>query len=123
MGQAIQDEYRAFYTYAGVVEDLDPDYPFARIRDAEASHYTAIANLYLKRGLTVPASSWTLANVPRFTTRVTACDAAVIGESNNIAMYDDLLLLALPADVEKVFSNLRAASLERHRPVFEACGS
>ncbi|HEX6133528.1 MAG TPA: hypothetical protein VFZ24_06180 [Longimicrobiales bacterium] len=123
MATAIQDEYRAYYTYSGVVDDLEPDFPFPAIRDAEESHYTAIANLYLKRGLTVPASTWSLANVPHFTTLVSACDAGVIGETGNVAMYDGFLALTLPADVQRVFENLRAASLDRHLPAFQACGS
>jgi rubrerythrin len=121
MGQAIQDEYRAFFTYSGVVEDVDPDFPFGPIRDAEESHYTAIANLYVKRALTVPTSTWSLTNVPRFTTLVTACAAGVAGEIANIAMYDQLLALALPDDVKRVFEKLRAASQERHLPAFQAC--
>jgi rubrerythrin len=121
MGQAIQDEYRAFFTYSAVVEDLEPDFPFGPIRDAEESHYTAIANLYTKRSLPVPASNWSLTNVPRFTTLVSACAAGVAGETANVAMYDQLLTLALPADVKRVFESLRAASRDRHLPAFQAC--
>lgn len=121
MEEAIQDEYRAYFTYSGVVEDLEPDFPFSVIRDAEESHYTAIANLYIKRGLVVPVSDWTLANVPRFATLVAACAAGVQGELGNIAMYDRLLALTLPEDVKRVFENLRAASTDRHLPAFQAC--
>lgn len=121
MEEAIQDEYRAYFTYSAVVEDLEPDFPFSVIRDAEESHYTAIANLYIKRGLAVPASDWTLANVPRYATLVAACAAGVQGELGNIAMYDRLLALTLPDDVKRVFENLRAASADRHLPAFEAC--
>ena len=121
MAQAIQDEYRAFFTYSGVVEDVDPDFPFRPIRNAEESHYTAIANLYVKRSLPVPTSNWSLTNVPRFSTLVAACAAGVAGEMANIAMYDQLLALTLPDDVKRVFENLRAASQERHLPAFQAC--
>lgn len=123
MQEAIQDEYRAYFTYTGVVDDLDPDFPFSVIRDAEESHYTAVATLFEKRSLAVPTSSWSLATVPRYATFVGACDAAVVGETANVAMYDRLLALTLPDDVKRVFQNLRAASLERHVPAFEACGS
>lgn len=121
MNEAIQDEYRAFFTYGGVVEDLEPDFPFGPIRDAEESHYTALANLFTKRSLPVPTSTWSLTNVPHYTTLASACAAGVAGETANIAMYDQLLTLTLPADIERVFENLRAASQENHLPAFQRC--
>lgn len=121
MAEAIQDEYRAHFTYTAVVNDLEPDFPFGPIAGAEESHYTAIANLYTKRGLAVPASTWSLDNVPRYATLTAACAAGVQGEIDNIAMYDRMLALALPADVAQVFTNLRAASLEKHLPAFQKC--
>lgn len=123
MDEAIQDEYRAYFTYEGVTDDLEPDFPFSVIRDSEESHFTALANLYTKRGVAVPESDWSLANVPRYATRIAACDAAVLGEVANIAMYDRLLALTLPVDVRQVFESLRAASNDRHLPAFTACGS
>ena len=122
MDEAIQDEYRMYFTYSGVVADLDPDVPFMTIRDAELSHTAAVANLYVKRALPVPASVWSLANVPRYATRAEACAAAVVGETANIAMYDRLLALSLPPDVATVFGSLRTTSQERHLPAFQRCG-
>lgn len=121
MEEAIQDEYHAFYTYSRVLADLGNIAPFPNIRAAEWMHVGALANLYVKRGLTVPTSNWNLTNVPHFTTLVSACDAGVIGETDNVAMYDGFLALALPEDVQRVFENLRAASLYRHLPAFQAC--
>lgn len=121
MDEAIQDEYRAHFTYKGVVEDIEPDFPFGPISDAEESHYSALANLYSKRGLPVPASTWSLSNVPRYGTLQAACAASVQGEIENIAIYDRLLLLALPDDVKRVFGNLRAASNDQHLPKFQSC--
>lgn len=123
MEEAIQDEYRAWYTYAAAVDDLEPDYPFSVIRDAEESHYTAVATLFQKRSLAVPTSTWNVGNVTRFATLVSACDAAVVLETNTVAMYDRLLGLTLPDDIKRVFQNLRDASLMRHIPAFEACGN
>lgn len=54
-------------------------------------------------------------------TVASACAAGVDGEEGNIAMYDRLLALELPADVVKVFQNLRTASAEKHLPAFLAC--
>ena len=50
-----------------------------------------------------------------------ACAAGVEAETDNIALYDRLLKLNLPADVEQVFTNNRAASFNNHLPAFEAC--
>jgi hypothetical protein len=36
-------------------------------------------------------------------------------------MYDDLLASPLPDDVVKVFTKLRAASLNNHLPAFQNC--
>ena len=123
VAEAIQDEYRAFYTYSRVLEDLGDVLPFLRIRDAEWQHVGALANVYEKRDLAVPASNWTLANVPAYGTLAEACAAGVDGEIANVEMYDRLLLLDLPVDVERVFGNLRLASLEQHLPAFEACAN
>jgi hypothetical protein len=121
VAEAIQDEYRAFYTYGRVLDDLGTVAPFVRIRDAEWQHVGALANLYVKRDLTVPTSTWTLDNVPRYNTLQAACAAGVEGEIDNVEMYDRLLLQDVPVDVVRVFENLRAASLENHLPAFESC--
>ena len=121
MAEALQAEYQAYFTYSGVVEDFEPDFPFSVIRDAEESHYTAILNLYDRRGLQAPQSQWDLGNVPRYATLAAACDAALAEEFEMIAMYDRLLGLALPEDVARVFGNLLRASEERHVPAFQRC--
>ena len=84
-------------------------------------HIGAAANLFVKRDLTPPASTWTLDNVPLFASIPAACTGGVAAEQENIAMYDRLLQQELPADVQRVFQNLRTASLEHHLPAFENC--
>ena len=119
--RSIQDEYRAETTYQGVVEDLGPLAPFVNVLSAEQRHSASIANLFVRRDLTPPANSWTLATVPHFTSAARACDAAAAAERANVAMYDELLRLTLPADVRQVFENVRIASLANHLPAFERC--
>ena len=119
MNTALQDEYRAQATYAQVLIDLGDVVPFSKIVEAEATHIAAISALFTSRELAVPGSE--LGEAPTYDTRLAACEAAVIGETGNIAIYDGLLLLELPNDVRNVFTNLRLASLEQHLPAFENC--
>ena len=119
MTTAIQDEYRAQATYAQVLVDLGDMTPFSNIVKAEVTHIAAIGGLFTSRELPVPGSA--LGEVPTYDTRLAACEAAVIGETGNVAIYDGLLLLELPNDVRNVFTNLRLASLEQHLPAFENC--
>ena len=119
--RSIQDEYRAETTYQGVIQDLGPLAPFVNVLSAEQRHSASIAELFARRGLTPPTSSWTLATVPHFTSIPVACGAAATAERGNVAMYDELLRLTLPGDVRQVFENVRVASLSNHLPAFERC--
>jgi hypothetical protein len=119
--RSLQDEYHAETTYQGVVEDLGPLAPFVNVLSAEQRHSGSIADVFVRRGLTPPANSWTLATVQHFTSIPVACDAAATAERANVAMYDELLRLTLPADVRQVFENVRLASLSNHLPAFERC--
>jgi hypothetical protein len=113
MTEALQGEYRTFYTDARILADLGKVAPFAASRDVEWQHVGAAANLFVRRSMTVPTSGSTLGNVPRFTTGLEACAAGVDAGFENAMMYDRLRLQALPTDVQRVFENLRAASRQR----------
>lgn len=119
--RSIQDEYRAETTYQGVVEDLGPLAPFVNVLSAEQRHSASLVDLFVRRGLPPPANSWTVATVPHFTSIPVACGTAAAAERGNVAMYDELLRLTLPADVRQVFENVRVASLTNHLPAFERC--
>jgi hypothetical protein len=121
MQEAIADEYRAETIYQGVITDFGSVQPFVNILIAEQRHSAAIGRLFTARGLPVPASTWTLATVPRYTSIPAACAAGVVAERENIALYDRYLAADLPADVRQVFQNNRSASLENHLPAFERC--
>ncbi len=124
MDTAIQDEYRAEETYRQVLRDFGEVAPFTNIVNAEQLHSEALATLYIARGLSVPASGWNRNNVPRYASVREACAAGVVGEEENIALYDGWLgELDLPADVERVFTNLRDASRDNHLPAFERCAN
>ena len=118
----LQDEDRAEAIYRGVLLDFGSETrPFANIVLAEVWHASAVAGLFTARGLPVPASLWSPANVPRFTTLRAACAAAVQAEVENIALYDSQLGASLPEDVLRVLQSNRAASLNKHLPAFQRC--
>lgn len=121
MDEAILDEYRAEMTYRTVVEDFGEVLPFANIVNAEVRHSDALASLYLRRGLAVPADPWTAGDIPPFASIPEACRVGVVAEIDNAAIYDGYLSLELPADVRQVFQSNRDASVERHLPAFERC--
>lgn len=121
LDRSIQDEYRSETTYQGVVNDLGQLLPFVNVLTAEQRHSATIAALFTRYGLSAPANAWTIATVPHYGTVSEACRAAATAERANVALYDDLLRLDLPADVRQAFTNLRAASLQNHLPAFERC--
>lgn len=121
LARAIQDEYHAEIIYQGVIDDFGAVQPFSNILTAEQRHSAAIAGLYASRGLTPPASRWTVDAVPHFATVQSACAAGAAAERDNIALYDDLLRTDLPADLRQVFENNRRASAANHLPAFEQC--
>jgi len=121
MNLAIQDEYHAEAVYARVIADFGDAQPFYNIINAEQRHSEAVGRVFTNHDLPVPASEWNLGNVPGFLTLPKACEAAVEAELANIALYDQFLTLDLPQDAHNVFTNIRAASLEKHLPAFQAC--
>lgn len=118
---AIQDEFHAEAIYQRVLLDFGSVNPFANIIRAEQTHAAALAGLFRARGLAVPESAWTANNVPRFGSVREACGAAYQAEIDNVAVYDRYFSEDLPADVLRVFSNNRAASLNNHMPAFDRC--
>ena len=119
--RSLQDEYKSEMTYQGVVNDLGAPIPFVGVLWSEQRHAAAVVQMFVRRGLPVPANAWTPDRVPRFGTVQAACAAAAAAERETIAMYDELLRLDLPSDVRMVFTNVRYASLSNHLPAFEWC--
>jgi hypothetical protein len=117
----IQDEYRARSIYERVLLDFGNVRPFSNIVNAERQHAESLAQLFSSRGLALPASEWSSANVPRFASLREACGGAAQAERENVALYDSQLGLDLPLDVRQVLENNRRASLENHLPAFERC--
>jgi len=121
MTAGLQDEYRAAAVYESVLGQFGDVLPFSNIVIAERQHAASIAALFIARGLAVPAPT-TIGALPSLGTVRDACDLGATAEVENVALYDDLLALDLPFDVQRVFEANRLASLEKHLPAFERCG-
>lgn len=120
--EALDDEYRAWATYAQVVRDLGPERPFVNIVEAEARHVAALRSLFERYSLELPDNPWP-GRVPRFANAREACAAGIKEEIDNAALYDRLLQSTHREDILTVFRNLQRASQERHLPAFRRCAS
>jgi hypothetical protein len=118
--KALGDEYQAWATYDQVLADFGPIRPFVNIRDAEARHIGALAGLFARYGLPLPANPWP-GRVPRYASVQAACEAGVAAEIANGAMYERLLGQTQRADILDVLRNLQQASQQRHLPAFHRC--
>ncbi len=120
---ALQEEYKAEMLYRSVLATFGPDtVPFALIAESEARHVGALQQLFTRRQMTPPASTWTPASFPLFGSVTLACAAGLAAEKEDAAFYVTYLQRTdIPQDVRNVFTNLQAASLESHLPAFERC--
>lgn len=117
---AIAEEYLALNTYNAVLKQYPSMVPFANIVLSEQQHVNALAGLFTKYGLAIPGNPGTTAG-SYWSTRKAACQTGVEVEVDDIALYDRLIPTMTKADIVRVFSNLRSASLYSHLPAFEAC--
>jgi hypothetical protein len=120
LGEALDDEYRAWATYDQVVADHGEVPPFSNIRQAEARHVEALCALFARYGLPVPENPWP-GKVERYASLRAACEAGVAAEIANAAMYDRLLRSTARPDILTVLRNLQEASQQRHLPAFQRC--
>ena len=118
--EALDDEYKAYATYDGVIEDFGEVTPFTNIREAEGRHIAALLNLYEKYDLPVPDNPW-LGRVDHYDSIEAACQAGVEAEIANGSMYDRLIQMTQRDEILNVLNNLQAASQQRHLPAFQRC--
>jgi hypothetical protein len=120
--EALQEEYKAEWTYRRVLADLGDVAPFSIIAESEARHVDAILHLFARREWAAPESVWRLDNVATFGTLAAACAGGVAVENEDGALYEQFLSRDdLPQDAVNVFTNLQAVSLNNHLPAFQSC--
>jgi hypothetical protein len=122
LNASLDDERKAVATYEAIIAKLGPVAPFENILAAERRHVESLLPLYTVRGLDIPDDIWA-GNGTAADTVQENCALGVIGEIDNIAMYDNLIasLTADDQDIIDVFLVLQAASRDNHLPAFQAC--
>lgn len=117
---ALDDERKAEATYAAVIGKFGPVQPFSNIIGAEQRHAAALERQLRRLEQSVPPNPWT-GKVVAPATLAQACESAVQGELENIALYDRLIPMIDDPSARQVMENLQAASRERHLPAFRRC--
>lgn len=128
IGVALDDEYHAEAVYAAALNQYGDVRPFSNIIKAERKHAAALVALLNRYNVEVPDNAYKNGEKPLEALPATIQEACAIGvdaEVANIRLYDETLLPAVVGfpDVEKVFTNLRNASQDKHLPAFQRCAS
>jgi hypothetical protein len=117
-------EYAARAEYEAILDQFGATVqPYANILRAEERHIAALERQCVKYGVAIPTDEY-LGKIMAPSDLKQAAEAGVLAEKANVAMYDRLLqeVEAYP-DLVRVFTNLRAASLNNHLPAFEAAAA
>lgn len=118
LNTAIQDEYKSRATYNKILDTFGQVMPFANIVNAESRHVEALAFLYKRYEVPIPADTWA-DKVPAYATLNEAAEAAVQAEQENGALYDTITENVSNPEVINVFNALRFATMEHHLPAFQ----
>lgn len=114
----LEDERRAEALYAAVIQKHGEVRPFSNIIEAERRHQCALENLFVTHGLPVPPNPWKEKKAEAPATFQASCEAGVVAELQNVALYDRLMKTVAERDLLDVFEQLRWASQERHLQAF-----
>ncbi|MFV5214007.1 ferritin-like domain-containing protein [Azonexus caeni] len=115
---AMYDEYAARAYYRHVIEAYGNLPPFSNIVAAEEQHIAALGRLCERYGIPRPQDPFPLETVVAPTWRANL-QQGIAAEIANVQLYQHLLSIQPPADVQRVFLNLQSASLENHLPAFQ----
>ncbi|WP_294541729.1 DUF2202 domain-containing protein [uncultured Rhodoblastus sp.] len=118
--EALDDERKTEATYAAIIERFGQVRPFTNIVDAEARHSRAIERQMERLGIAVPENG-RVGKGAAPATLAAACEGAIVGELENIALYDRLLPQISDVTARSVLANLRDASRDNHLPAFRRC--
>jgi len=115
-----EGEYAAYATYAAIVAEYGAVQPYTNILAAEAKHIVALEKILDRYGVAYPAENPYLGTIDAPASLAEAAQAGVDAEVANGALYDSMFAAVSGySDITRVFTNLRAASLEAHLPAFE----
>lgn len=117
-----EGEYAAAASYQAVIDEFGPVEPYVSIKAAEERHIDALTRQLDRMGVDVPPNPY-LGVLVAPADLEAAAQAWATGEIVNVELYDDLLAQTDDANLTRVFTNLRRASLEEHLPAFEAAAA
>lgn len=113
-----EGEYAAAASYLAVLDEYGSVEPYQSIYQSELRHIDALIRQLEKTGVVVPENPY-LGKVTIPDNLVSIAEAEARVEVLNVEMYDLLISKTENANLIKVLSNLRIASLESHLPTFE----
>ncbi|MCM3690176.1 ferritin-like domain-containing protein [Neobacillus niacini] len=115
---AIQDEHLAQARYDTIIAKFGSIRPFAQIKSAEQRHISALLSLFEKYKIKVPEDNAKLYTKEPGSLKE-AFQSGVVGEVDNIAMYNKLTSISdIPQDVKVVMKQLGEAS-QNHLVAFK----
>lgn len=114
-----EGEYAAAASYQAVIDKFGQVEPYVAIKAGEERHAAALTRQLTRMGVSVPDNPY-LGILEAPADLQAAAQAWADGEIVNVELYDKLLMQTDSANLTRVFSNLRRASLEEHLPAFEA---
>ncbi len=118
--EAINEEYKAHATYQAVLDKFGDVAPFNNIIKAEQSHIDAWKRLFTANNMPVPADPFA-GKVQAPESLKAACEAGVVAEEEDVALYDRLMQSTTDAEALAVMEQQRKVSQENHLPAFQAC--
>jgi len=118
LNTVLLDEYKARAEYVALAEKFSDSTLYYRLINAETMHINALSSIFDAYDLDIPSDTGsTYVVLP--TTIDESYQIGVNAEVYNISLYENYLKLDLPAQVERVFTNLMNAS-EHHLATFTA---
>ena len=120
---ALDDERHAIAFYRAVMDKFGERRPFSNIINAERRHEAALLAQYDRLGLLPPSDRWAEHAFALPDSFADACDASVVAEVRNGALYDEMIGAIEDETVKGVFERNRWASVERHLRAFRRHGN
>ncbi|MHC1765954.1 MAG: hypothetical protein AB9869_16925 [Verrucomicrobiia bacterium] len=117
-------EYAARAEYEAILSKFGAEtLPYAHLIKAEENHIAALKRQCERFGVEIPEDTyWKKVRLPE--TLADAAKAGILAEEANDEMYQELLAAVKEyPSLERVFTQLRTASLERHLPALKAAAA
>jgi hypothetical protein len=118
LAEFLIDEHKALATYEAIMADFGEVAPFSMVARAERQHIAALERVFTRYSVDLPLIP--AFDIPSFGSIEEAAAAAAQAEIDNASLYDRLVGGIDNADVVRVATNLRDASLNQHLPAFQS---